>query len=84
MEEMIEMKFWGYKKDDDALLQLEEVSLECTITEMQDIIDFLNNAKKEHESVQGKTGMCHSHLRDFSSEWKKGAPDFIVVTSQND
>lgn len=81
---MIEMKFFGYKKGNDVLLQLVEVSLECTMSEMQDIIDFLNNAKKEHELIKGKTDMCHSHLRDFSSKWKKGAPDFIVVTLQND
>lgn len=34
------MRFFGYKKGNDALLQLKEVSFECTINEMQDIIDF--------------------------------------------
>ena len=74
------MKFFGYKKNDDQLLELEEVSLECSLSELKEIIEFLDRAKTEHTSVMRKTDMCHSHFRDWKSSWKKGNPDFIIVT----
>ena len=78
---MIDMKIFGYQNDNDELLKLQEVSLQCTIEELESIIDFLIETKKEHESVRGRTDICHSHLRDWDKLWKKDDPDFIVVTN---
>lgn len=74
------MKIYGYQENGDVLLSLEEVSLQCTIEELEKIIGFLMNVKEEHAAVYGKTDMCHSHLRDWDSAWHSGEPDIVIVT----
>lgn len=75
------MQIYGYQKDVDTLINLEEVSLQCTLEELDDIISFLTKTREEHAKVIEKTSMCHSHFRDWKSAWKQGNPDLIVVTS---
>lgn len=75
------MQIYGYQKDVDTLINLEEVSLQCTLEELDDIISFLTKSREEHANVIEKTSMCHSHFRDWNSEWKQGNPDIIVVTT---
>lgn len=74
------MRLFGYQKDSDDLLKLDEVSIQCSIEELKKIIDFLNKVKVEHATVENKTDMCHSHFRDWEPERKKGEPDIIVLT----
>lgn len=74
------MKFFGYQKDDAKLLELEEVSLQCNPSELDEVIEFLNKVKIEHATALGKTNMCHSHFRDWKSSWNRGDVDFIIVT----
>ncbi len=74
------MRLFGYQKDNDELLRLEEISLQCSIEELQKIIDFLNKTRTEHAAVESKTDICHSHFRDWDPEWKKSDPDIVVVT----
>ena len=74
------MKFLGYQKDDDKLIKLEEVSLQCSLSELDEVIEFLNNVKTEHATALGKTDMCHSHFRDWNSSWNREDSDFIIVT----
>lgn len=74
------MNFYGYQKDDDKLLELEEISLQCNLSELHEIIEFLNKVKTEHTTALGKTDMCHSHFRDWNSSWNREEPDFIIVT----
>lgn len=74
------MKIFGYQKDNDTLLGLEEVSLQCTIDELEKVIKFLLEERKQHTKVYKKTDICHSHLRDWDDDWKNGDPDLIVVT----
>lgn len=78
------MKIFGYQKDGENLLKLEEVSIECNIEELENIAKFLCEAKNNHAAVADKTDMCHSHFRDWDSTWKKGEADLIVVTKFND
>lgn len=75
------MKAYGYKKDDEELIELQEVSLQCSLEELDKIIEFLINVKKIHSSVSGETKLCHSHLRDWDKDWNNGEMDFIVVTN---
>ena len=75
------MQIYGYQKDVDTLINLEEVSLQCTLEELDDIIGFLTKTREEHAKVIEKTSMCHSHFRDWNSAWKQGNPDLIVVTT---
>ena len=74
------MKFFGYQKDDDKLLELKEVSLQCNLDELDEIIGFLDKVKTEHAMASGKTDLCHSHFRDWKSSRNREEPDFIVVT----
>ncbi len=75
------MKVFGYQKDNDNLLELEEMSIQCSIEELDKIIHFMQDAKNAHNKVAGKTEMCHSHLQDWDKEWEKGEPDMIIVTT---
>lgn len=74
------MKIFGYQKDNDNLLDMEKVSIQCTIPELEKLIDFFTEVKKEHSKVANETTMCHSHLKDWNTTWRKGEPDLIVVT----
>lgn len=74
------MKIYGYQQEQEDLLKLEEVSLQCTIEELDKILDFIIEVKKKHSAVAEKTDMCHSHFRDWDSAWEQGQPDIIIVT----
>lgn len=77
---LLNMKIFGYQKDSEDLLKLEEVSIQCSIGELENIISFLDKVKREHGTVEGRTDMCHSHFRDWNPTRKKGEPDIIIVT----
>lgn len=74
------MKIFGYEKDSESLLSLEEMSILCTIQEIDMLIEFLKYSKQELKSVEESGGTGHCHFRDYSKEWEKGNPDFIIVT----
>ena len=80
-DERLIMQIYGYQKEVDTLLNLEEVSLQCTLEELDDIIAFLTKSREEHAKVIEETSMCHSHFRDWNSAWKQGDSDLIVVTT---
>lgn len=77
------MKAYGYKKNNDDLLELEEVSFECEIEEIDEIIKFFQYVKEEHTKARLETEFCHSHLRDWKESWNNESTDIIVVTSFN-
>jgi len=72
------MKVYGYENNSDNLLELNEVTLKCSIDELDLIIEFLNVVKKEHQLYA--TELCHSHFQDWYKEWKSEMTDIIVVT----
>lgn len=74
------MKVFGYEYDNDVLLKMEEISLQCDLGELKKIIIFLQDVYEKHSSVQMQTDICHSHLRDWDKMWKKGNPDIVIVT----
>lgn len=75
------MKAYGYQENSNNLLELEEVSFECDIEELDEIIKFFQYVKEEHSKVRLETELCHSHLRDWKDGWKKDLTDIIVVTN---
>jgi len=77
---IIIMEIYGYEKNGEDLLKLKEASILCSIKELESIIDFLQDIKKEHERYIDATEMNHAHYRDWDKNWKKGSPDFIIVT----
>lgn len=80
------MKIFGYQKDGQELLELREATIACKgLDELDKIIDFLIEARKEHTfGAESMSPMCHSHFRDWDSTWKKGDPDFIISNQFKD
>ena len=74
------MRVFGYQQNSEDLLQLEEISIECSIEELEKLIEFLNEVKTKHNAVKNQTDMCHSHYRDWKSDWNNKEPDIIMVT----
>lgn len=74
------MKVYGYEKNGEDLLELEEMTFLCNLEELDEIIQFLQYVKKEHTGVNGETESCHTHLQDWKDNWTKGSTDIIVQT----
>ena len=79
-KEINRMKFFGYEKDSEKLIGLKEVTFDGNLEELEELINFLKDVQEEHIKVAQKTDMCHSHFRDWSSDWNTKDSDFIVVT----
>lgn len=78
------MKVFAYQKDSENLIELQEVTFQSDIKELDKIIKFLKNVKEQHGKVTVKGGLCHSHFRDWDVEWQANSTDIIVVTNSND
>jgi flagellin-specific chaperone FliS len=76
----IAVKVFGYKNDSEELIELEEVSFQSDIEELDKIIKFLQEVKEQHSKVIGETELCHSHFRDWDVDWKAGSTDIIFTT----
>lgn len=82
--EVVILKVFGYEEGSEDLLELEEVSFQCNITEVDKMIKFLQYVKEEHSKINPEFGLCHSHFRDWDDKWKANSVDIIVVTNAND
>ena len=78
------VKVFGYQKNGENLIELQEVSFQSDIKELDKIIKFLQDVKEQHSKVIDEVELCHSHFRDWDVEWKVDSPDIIVVTTSND
>ena len=77
------MKVFGYQKDSENLIELQEISFQSNMKELDKIIKFLQNVKEQHRKVMNEVELCHSHFRDWDPEWKPNSTDIIVVTTSN-
>lgn len=75
------MKVFGYQYDSEDLIELQEVSFQGNITELDKLIKFLQQVKEQHSKVSGEVELCHSHFRDWDSDWNNGIADIIIVTT---
>ena len=75
------MKVFGYQKDSEELIELQEVTFQSNITELDKMIKFLSEVKKQHSKVIGEVKLCHSHYRDWDVDWNPDSTDVIVVTT---
>ncbi len=80
----IAVKVFGYQKDSENLIELQEVTFQSDIKELDKIIKFLQNVKEQHDKVTVTGELCHSHFRDWDVEWQANSTDIIVVTTSND
>jgi len=76
------IKAFGYEKGSENLLALEEITIQCNIQELEDIIKFLKITKEEHEKAVDETEMCHSHFRDWCKKWTRKSSDIVIVTKR--
>lgn len=64
------MKVFGYQKDSDELIELQDVSFQSNIKELNKIITFLQNIKEQHSKLAGNKkrkgnvwGVVHQEIR---------------------
>lgn len=69
------MNIYGYTKQSDELLKLSEISLKCSVNELDDIIDFLKYVKEE--KIKYKDEFGHEHFKDWIK--KSDIVDIVVV-----
>lgn len=75
------MKVFGYQYDSEDLEELQEVTFQVNIRELDKLIEFFQQVKEQNSKVNGEDQMCHSHFRDWDAEWKNGTADVIVVST---
>lgn len=73
------MKIYGYKKDDENLLCLEEATVHCTYEELSKLAQFFQDALDEFANVKNDAGNAHIHFRDWSDSWTEEDSDFIIA-----
>ncbi len=82
------MKIFGYScNNTDTLLELSECTLDCTLEEIDLVIDFLSRFKRDVEKgIQNgiwnndENVITHRH---FCISKPENAPDFIIATRIN-
>lgn len=70
------MKLYGYKKDDENLMCLEEATVHCTYEELSKLAQFFKEALDEFAGVKND---AHIHFRDWSDSWTEEDSDFIIA-----
>jgi predicted alpha/beta hydrolase len=81
------MKGYGYPIDDEEMeapIPLKEITLVCSVDEIERIIGFLSHVKKTHKEIMGISDYTHSHYRDWDKTWSKKEVDFIISTVKDD
>ena len=74
------MKIFGYEKkseDDDAPIELSEVTLQANPKQLKDVADFLIEAAQLIEKYGNDFG--HEHYSHRSDVWAQGMPDIIAA-----
>lgn len=74
------MKAYGYSNE-DKFVELTEVSLECSLDELNKITEFLIYANELHNSDKCKDKYCHSHYRDWVGKFNEKSSDLIIITN---
>ncbi len=77
---MINMKIFGYDKNDeefDNIMELSQATLSCKKDDLDSIIDFLNEVRDEIKNANIEDEY-HLHYRDYNTSWKEEESDLIV------
>lgn len=75
------MEAFGYDKKDkefDNILELSQVTLSCRKEDLDNIINFLTEIKKEAENISIIDDEEHWHYRDYNDTWNEKEPDVII------
>ena len=74
------MKIYGYEKNNEHLMELNEVSIQCNKEDIKKLINFLTLTEQKHMCIEWKTDICHSHFKDYDLTLSSEKPDIIIVT----
>lgn len=74
------MKLYGYEKNSEDMIELNEISIISSIKEMKKLVEFLEHTIECHSSLENSGEACHTHFRDWDSEWQSDQADLVIVT----
>lgn len=73
------MKLYGYEKNNDNILELSEITVVSSVTELRKLVNFLEDTITESEKFVVNSDMSHFHLSDWDKEWDRNNPEIIIV-----
>lgn len=79
------MKIFGYDSNDEEfekIIELSQATLTCKKTDLDKIIEFLTEVKKEIDNTKVEEG-DHWHYRDYNEEWNEKESDLIVFIDES-
>lgn len=79
------MKIFGYDNNDDEfdkIIELSQATLNCKKSDIDKIIKFLTEVKKEIENTKVEDG-DHWHYRDYNDSWNEKESDLIVFIDES-
>ncbi len=79
------MKIFGYDSNDKEftkIMELSQATLCCKKSDLNKIIDFLTEVKKELENTDVENG-DHWHYRDHNDSWSENESDLIIAIDEN-
>ncbi|TBL39464.1 hypothetical protein EYZ01_10695 [Hafnia alvei] len=71
------MKIYGYESKDSELFSLEELTLQATVNELKELIDFIKHTVSLMEIY--KENFNHEHFNDFKMKSSPDGPDIIII-----
>lgn len=77
------MKIYGYKKEDENLICLEEATIQCTYEELSKLAQFINDSLDEFVKGKHYDDNAHIHFRDWSESWTEEESDFIIAVTND-
>ncbi|PWF22229.1 hypothetical protein DD235_12700 [Corticimicrobacter populi] len=69
------MNIYGYESAESELIGLQEITLQVSIDELNELIEFMKNTlllMREHENFGSE------HFKDFAVNKSLGMPDIII------
>jgi hypothetical protein len=75
------MNIYGYESDDSDLIPLKEITLQVTLNELNELVQFLTNTISlinEHNSNFG-----HEHFNDFFGKSSSRSSDIIIMHDES-
>lgn len=74
------MNIYGYESDESELVSLKEITLQLTVSELDDLISFM---QKTMLLMQKHEDYGHEHYKDFKQDVTSNMPDIIITKSNS-
>lgn len=83
------MEVFGYSQKDveqNDLLTMQEICLELSLEEIDELILFLRHVRQRHESVSDIAYCPHTHYSEWKQDFNNIKPEIVISTvfSQNE